>query len=173
MKIKDGALHDFKPMESFSKFIKVDDLRSIQFNELENELLIKNGMIDIPEMLILSNAFNLALSGQHYFNGSIDYLIKLNIYDVLGNKFRFRKNEVPDAEMIDTDDFNFYLRMKGTTDKPEISFDKQGVKDRFKQQKIEWRKLRNPEERNYTPREEKLQWDTEEELETMEWSDEL
>ncbi|MEX0812731.1 MAG: AsmA-like C-terminal region-containing protein [Chitinophagales bacterium] len=169
MNIKNGALRGFKPLESLSKFIKLDDLRNIQFHTLENEFIIKNGTIDIPEMLILSNAFTLALSGQHHFDSRIDYLIKLNIYNVLGNKFRLRKSEVPDAEMVDTDDFNFYLKMQGTTDNPIVSFDKQGVKHRFQQQRKDWEKLRNPEERKYSTRQERLHWDTEEELETIEW----
>lgn len=169
MNIKDGALLNFKPMESLSSFIKLDDLKDIRFRTLENELLIGDGKIEIPEMMILSNAFTLALSGQQYFDSRIDYLIKLNIYNVLGNKFRFRKSEMPDVEMIDKDDFNFYLKMQGTTENPIVSFDKQGVKNRFKQQKKDWEELRNPESRDYSIRDEKEQWNTEEELEEIEW----
>lgn len=169
MNIKDGALLNFKPMESLSSFIKLDDLRDIRFRTLENELSIEEGKIEIPEMIILSNAFTLALSGQQYFDSRINYLIKLNIYNVLGNKFRFRKSEMPDVEMIDKDDFNFYLKMQGTTENPIVSFDKQGVKNRFKQQKKDWEELRNPESRDYSIRDEKEQWNTEEELEEIEW----
>ncbi len=99
-------------------------LKDLTFETLENKLLIRNGKIEIPQMLIRSSALNMAVSGTHTFENQIDYRFA----------FRFRDLKAPkDSEfgniMDDGTGINVYMRMYGHLDNPKIEWDKAARKE--------------------------------------------
>ncbi len=180
--VKEGELINFKSLENLSKFIDIEELRHLRFSMLKNKISISSQTVFIPEMLIESNAINIALSGSQTFKGVIDYSVKLNIFDVLGKKIRKRK-DLSAYEEAGKDNFNFYLALTGTTDNPVVKYDKRSIKDRMAQQKEEFRKQRDEyeiaqEEESQGVKEKtiftntrKKEKEPEEELEFIEWEE--
>jgi hypothetical protein len=167
IKIENGRLLNFKPLESLSKFIELEELRNIRFGTLKNVIEIKNQTITIPKMLITSNALSLSASGTQTFIGNINYLIKLNLFDVLGKKFGKRKQQF-EFEEVDENNFNLFLNVTGTIEKPVVKYDRSGMKEKFKQQKEEFKQYKEGT-KPYDKAKESKQWETKEELEYIEW----
>lgn len=168
MKIDNGKLLNFKPLESLSKFISIDELRNIRFGTLKNTIEIKNQTIAIPKMLINSSALNIAVSGTQTFSGNIDYAIKLNLFDVLGKKFGRNKQQF-EFEEIDEGNFNLFLNIGGTIDNPIVKYDRSGMKEKLKQQKDDFKNYKQGIQEPYTKAKETKQWETKEELQEIDW----
>jgi hypothetical protein len=168
MKIDNGKLVNFKPLESLSKFISIDELRNIRFGTLKNTIEIKNQTISIPKMLINSSVLNISVSGTQTFSGNIDYAIKLNLFDVLGKKFGRNKQQF-EFEEIDEGNFNLFLNIGGTIDNPIVKYDKSGMKDKWKQQKEEFINFKTGTQTPYTKAKETKDWETKEELQEIDW----
>lgn len=169
--IENGALVNFKAMESLGKFIDMDELMNIQFETLKNQIEVKNRVVNIPQMIIKSNALNLSLSGSHSFDNIVDYSIKLNIYDVLASRFRKRNPNNQFYEVIDDNSFNFFISITGPLDDPTIKYDKQGVKDRFKKQGGELRNAIQGVYDDYNADKEQRDWEIPDEAEYLDWND--
>lgn len=127
--IENGVLNNFEPALKLAKFIDVNELRNLKFSKLENDILIYDGIIHIPQMNIQSNAINLAISGQHDFDNNLDYYIKLKLNEVL-----FKKRNKPASnefgELIDEGrrGIYLYLHMTGVPPDVKIVYDKKGLK---------------------------------------------
>ena len=125
--IDEGELIDFKPLESLSSFVSLEDLKHVKFSKLENTIEVDNKIITIPLMEIKSSALSVFLSGTHSFDQKINYNIKLLLSEILSNTFR-KKNTKNNTEFgeINEDGQVFttvYLKMTGDTENPKISFD--------------------------------------------------
>ena len=105
-------------------------MKNISFSTLENTFLIEHGVLTIPSMRIESSAMNLDLSGSHTFEQMIDYRIKFDFRELLG--------EDRDAEfgtiLDDGTGLKIYLRMVGHIDNPSITWDKSQKKQDIKEQ---------------------------------------
>jgi hypothetical protein len=167
MKIDNGKLLNFKPLESLSKFISIEELRNIKFATLKNTIEIKNQTITIPKMLINSSALSLSLNGTQTFSGNIDYHIKLNLFDVLGKKFGKNKQQF-EFDEVDENNFNLYLSISGTIDKPIVKYDRSSIKDKMKQQKMEFKQFKEGTQQ-YNKVKETKDWETKEELKEIDW----
>ena len=140
--IADGQLNNFTPMNKLSKFVSVNELSHIKFNELANTISINNKKISIPQFQINSSAMNLYCSGTHDFNNNIDYHFKVTLNELLSKK---RKREVPkknEFDEIEDDEqgkTTLFISMTGNMENPKIKFDKkelkQFVKDEIKNEK--------------------------------------
>lgn len=135
--IKNGELIELKVLQDLTDFLRkniafntavnVDKLASrlkrIQFSTLSNTISIQNEWINIPEMVIKSSALDLTVNGKHSFNNDIDYGLNFRLSQI------FRKNEVNEfGYLVDEDTgMKIFVAVKGTTDKPEFSFDKQAA----------------------------------------------
>ena len=126
VKIVNGELLDFEPLMMMSDYISVEELKRIKFSTLENQIEIKNNIIEIPFMEIYSTAIDIAGSGTHSFDNVMDYEFKILLNEILGNKFR-RKNKKRLSEFgVVQDDgikgMTMFLKMQGTVDDPQISY---------------------------------------------------
>jgi len=122
IEISNGQLQNYKPLESLSRFVNIDDLRNIKFANLSNTIEIKKRMIFIPSMEVKNNALDLSIAGTHTFNNVVDYQIKIKLGDLLAKKYRQRPSEF-EEENLDKGSF-LYLSMKGPVDKLQFSYDK-------------------------------------------------
>ncbi|MFT7589931.1 MAG: hypothetical protein ACI959_002152, partial [Limisphaerales bacterium] len=166
LEIIDGELIKYEPLNSLSGFIKVDELEHIRFSNLKNKISIKNQRINIPTMQINSSAINIALNGHHGFDNTIDYDVKVNLLDVLQNKFRKKANS-SFVEEAKEGGLNIYLSMKGKTSDPDISYNKREAKDAFRDRDsnlFESDRIKNDDKSNSDP-------ENVEELEFIDWDE--
>ena len=145
LKIKNGELINHPSMKNIatyiqgnkllSPFIKTDELKKnlayIKFSELENQIEIKNNTIYLPSMSINTNAMNINISGTHSFDNKINYKVNFKLSQLL------TKKQDTDQDFGETIDDNggasFFLSMKGTTENPVFGYDRQGAKEKRKE----------------------------------------
>ena len=100
-------------------------LLDLKFETLENTFIIRNGRMEIPNMLIQSNAMDIEVSGTHTFENMINY------------RFAFRFRDLKDKEMVsefgeeedDDTGVRLYMKMYGPIDDPTIEWDKEAKKE--------------------------------------------
>lgn len=138
LKIDNGKLINYMPIMKLSKFINEDDLKEIKFSSLQNQILIKNELISIPNMEIKSNALNLNISGEHKFNNEINYRINLLLSELSSKKRKARKQKQTLATQefgIEEDDglgrTKLFLKVSGTIDSPIFKYDSKSLKDKL------------------------------------------
>lgn len=132
IRIDEGELIGFEPMMGLSKFIDVEELKHIKFSTLENQISIKDQIIHIPQMDINSTAFRITASGEHGFNHQFDYHLKVLLSDVLSSKFPRREKKEEAFGAIEDDGLGrtaVYLRLEGTPDDYEVSYDRQTARE--------------------------------------------
>ena len=105
-------------------------LLDLQFDHLENTLIIRNGVIVIPAMSIKSSALDLEISGKHTFENSIDYRFG----------FRFRDLKMEDESEFGTirDDGtgkHVFMRMYGDLFDPSFQWDAEASKAHKKEKR--------------------------------------
>ena len=110
--IRNGELKNFKMMEDFSKLIKIEDLKNIQFTDVRNQLRIQNNQLTIPTMFIQSNAVNLTMAGVYGFNNDVNFNFKINAGQAIAQKFGRFKNYKP-IKANRSGWLNMYVGMKG------------------------------------------------------------
>jgi len=126
--IKNGELNNFEPMKKLNKYIDDESLSKLRFGDLKNEIHIENKTIYIPQMDIKSNATDIRLSGTHTFDQHIDYRVVAPL--------RGKKKIDPDEAFGAIEDDGsgkpkIFLKITGTTDKYEVSLDKDAVKKKI------------------------------------------
>jgi hypothetical protein len=126
--IKNGELNNFEPLKKLNKYIDDESLSKLRFADLKNEIHIENKTIYIPQMDIKSNATDIRLSGTHTFDQHIDYRVVAPL--------RGKKKMDPDEAFGAVEDDGsgkpkIFLKITGTTDKYEVSLDKDAVKKKI------------------------------------------
>lgn len=135
--VEDGALLNYEPVKTLSKYIRVEDLSDIRFRTLKNEIKIIHQKIIIPEMLIRSDAVDLSLSGTQTFDGVIEYHIKLRLSELISNsirKDRTRQRLKEESDLDNTGRMNIYITVEGTVDHPVVKYDSKGQAKKIKQE---------------------------------------
>ena len=111
-------------------------LSDVSFKVLENRILIHDGKIEIPTMLIASSALNLEMSGTHTFENDIDYKFGFNFRELLNKEKNTEFGEIID----DGTGLKIFMRMYGTLDNPIIEWDQKSRKEAFKENRVEAKK---------------------------------
>ncbi|MFP4555549.1 MAG: AsmA-like C-terminal region-containing protein [Bacteroidales bacterium] len=136
IRVANGRLRDLEQLNSLSRFISLEELQDIKFSTLENNILIENQKVIIPQMDVESSALNLALSGTHSFNGDYTYRFHLLLSDLLFNKFTRNNEEDYKFGYIEDDQTKkakLYLKLDGNSESHEVSYDGSAAKDAFRQ----------------------------------------
>lgn len=133
LKIEQGKLVDFKPLESLSDFVDINDLRNIRFNDLQSHIEIAKSVISIPKTAIKNSALNIDFWGKHTFNNEIDYHIQLLISELLAKKRKSSDEEFGPVENDPENRRSAFVLMTGTVDKPIIKYDRKGLKQKIKE----------------------------------------
>ncbi len=94
-------------------------LNSISFNTMENSILIKYGIVQIPKMHIGSTALDMDVAGSHSFDNDIDYRFIFRFRDLMANEKDSEFGQVID----DGTGIKMYMRMHGTLENPIIEWD--------------------------------------------------
>src|SRR5690606_15286816 len=89
--IENGNLKNFDPLSALSDFASIEELKDVHFDRLENNISIRNSQIIIPKMNINSNVLDMGIEGNHGFDNTIDYSIRLKLSDVLFSNRKKKK----------------------------------------------------------------------------------
>jgi hypothetical protein len=140
--LRKGRLKNFEPLKALSRFIDLEDLNDIRFEDISSSLRIEKENIHIARTQIKNSALNITLEGTHGFNQVIDYRISLLLSELLHRKSKkFREEFLPDEQ----NKRKAFIRIYGPIDQLKFTFDKQGYKEKikedFKAQKNELRNL--------------------------------
>lgn len=126
--IKNGELNDFEPLQGLSKYLDDQGLRKLRFADLKNEILIKDQTVFIPGMEIKSNLTTIQLSGTHTFDQRIDY----HVIVPLSARKKINRQEAGDAYVEEKGGKSkLFLKITGTTDNYEISYDGAAVRQKI------------------------------------------
>lgn len=133
--LKDGQLLDFKPLYKLSDYIEIEELRNVRFKTLQNQILIKDETIFIPQFEIKSSALDLNISGTHQFDNQIDYHLNLYLSELLSRKAKKPSdNEFGYVVEEENGRSRLFLSIGGTTENPIVKYDKQAVKEKNREQ---------------------------------------
>ncbi len=146
LRIVDGELSNFTPLLALSRFIEVEELKHIEFQTLENNILIKNNAVIIPAMDIRSSALDLSASGLHGFDGLYDYRIQLKLSDLLYKKAKTTEFEVAED---DNDRRTLFLKISDEGRGSEVEIDRkkaaEKIREDLKQEKQTLKRVLNSE----------------------------
>ncbi len=118
----------------WKSLVRVDafekQLTTVHFDTLRNSIDIKNRVVYIPSMRVGSSALTLNLSGQHDFDNNIDYRLSFRLSEL----FKTGKPRQEEFGYIvdDQTGLRLYLQMSGTVDNPIFSLDKDGARQKRK-----------------------------------------
>jgi hypothetical protein len=144
--IEDGKLKDlpaFKDMIQYMRkktlwksVIKMNafesELEHIEFQTLQNNILISDGKVTIPSMEVQSSAMNINISGEHSFENEISYQLNFRLSEL----FKIGKAESSEFGEIQDDGtgLRLFLKMSGTAENPVFSVDKEAAREKRKTQ---------------------------------------
>lgn len=123
IKLQNGSLINFKPLESMSSFVKIKELNKITFSELENEFFMKNSIVTLPEMNLNSQIVNMSISGEYSMLGEYQFSLKVGLYSFLANKLSKRREIIKDSKAK----LGIYLLFSGNDETYNISYDKNKI----------------------------------------------
>jgi hypothetical protein len=135
--IEQGALIGYEPVKALAKYTRIDDLSNIRFKTLRNEIRISGGKITIPEMMIRSDAVDMALSGTHTFEGKIVYHLKMLLSELLSKKAKRSKDWHENDDSGETDlkgRLTLNLIIDGTVDNPNVRYDRKNSREKAKEE---------------------------------------
>ncbi len=124
--ISDGAVQDFEPVQSLSKFTGINELDNIRFQTLKTQVFVHKGAVYVPKTNIVSTALDISAFGMQSFGEDYQYHLKLHLGDVLtGKSDNLMKRQAKAAKDVgETPDRNgIPLRMKSESGKTKTSFD--------------------------------------------------
>ncbi len=141
--ISDGELSGFDPMMKLSRFIDIEELGSIKFSTLTNEIYIRNEEVLIPKMDISSSAANISGSGIHGFDKNFKYKVKVALSELRSK--RSRKISEKESEFGEIEDDGLgqvyvYLIIEGTPQGTDVRYDRRGAMQNIREQMKEERK---------------------------------
>ncbi len=140
--IRRGELKNFELMDEFATYAKIQDLRNIRFEDMQNWLEVKNSTFYLPVMFLQNNAMNLTIGGEQSFDDRLSYGIKVNAGQVLSNKFKKNNRNVESIPAKENGFFNLYFLLSGTLEKYKYETNKRKVKDMFERSESQKRRIR-------------------------------
>lgn len=108
-------------------------LKDVDFQTMENSIIIQHSTVQIPKMTIRSSAMDMDFSGKHTFDNEIDYRFAFRFRDLKQIETQNEFGEILD----DGTGLRLFLRMYGTLDKPIYEWDNEGRKAQAKAYRAE------------------------------------
>ncbi|MBN1598389.1 MAG: hypothetical protein JW894_08845 [Bacteroidales bacterium] len=150
IQIDNGELINYQPMLGLSKFIEIDELKHIKFNQLNININISDEIVYIAQTQINSTAISLSGSGSHAFDNRYSYHLQVMLSDLLWKKAKKKKPENNEFGYVIDDGLGkttLPLVINGKGDEFEVHYDKKQasriVRQKLKEEKEELKKLFN------------------------------
>jgi hypothetical protein len=125
-----GELVNFEPLNNLSRFVALEELQNFRFSKLHTRVSIRNRQLTFPQTDIQTSAFDITGSGEHKFDNSYTYRVKILLSELLAAKARRVKRE--NRENGYSEDGGkraaLYLKIAGKDDNFKISYDKQSAR---------------------------------------------
>lgn len=131
VELHNGRLRGMDKIKQLNKWLNLSEVKSIDFNTLTNTIIIDTGWVHIPAMDITSNVLGIKLDGQHSFRGPFNYHIKLNVAQLLANRF-LNKSGAGDFERQRDNGLFLNLLISGDGNGYQIKRDKARSKQQIK-----------------------------------------
>jgi hypothetical protein len=131
--LQQGGLTNFEPLNGLSKFVDAKELQNLRFQRLTNHIEIINGVIDIPQMDINSNATRMSISGSHTLDNAYTYYIQLSLSDLWKKRQKQISFDPNLAEDKPDGGVKLFLVLTGQGDDFSIRYNKIEVRDQLKQ----------------------------------------
>lgn len=133
--IQDCKLINFEPLEGLAGFVKLEDLRHIEFSEINTSYRIENEFFFIPKMTVSANRYKLMIAGKHGFDNSLDY----KVYVELPRKEAKRSTNKEVLDMIEVNQGDplkviLPVHITGTVDHPKYRLEGQFVANKLEEQ---------------------------------------
>lgn len=129
--IQNGKLIGMNKIKKLSKWLKLNEVKSIDFETIQNKIEIKDQNLKIPKMDILSNVINLQLSGEHHFNNTYTYWMRINLSKIIAQRL-LSLNFYDDQENTSDGAINLYLKLYGNSEDYEVKMDKKASFEKIK-----------------------------------------
>jgi len=94
-KIHKGELNNLESAKKIEPYVTGINLEHLQLEEIENNIHIENGRINIPTMKVKSNSVEIEVSGTHDFNGHIDYNLIVPIENCVKSFLTWLPKDLP------------------------------------------------------------------------------
>ena len=129
MDLDGGALINFEPLNNLSRFVALEELQNIRFQKLRTQVSIRNRELTFPQTDIQTSAFSIIGSGNHKFDNSYTYQVKILLSELLAAKARKAKRENQENEYLEDGGKRtaLYLKIAGQGSDFKISYDKQSA----------------------------------------------
>ena len=130
--IRDCKLINFEPLEGLAGFVKLEDLRHIEFSDMSTSYRIEDEFFYIPKMSLRANRYNMEVVGKHGFDNSLDY----KVYVELPRKEAKKSNNREVLDMIEVEQGDplrviIPVHITGTVDKPKYRLEGKFVASTF------------------------------------------
>ena len=128
VELKNGKLIDFEPLEGLAIFVKMEELRHIEFSDVRTGFRIDEGFFYIPKMKLTANRYKLEVLGRHGFDNSLDYVVRV---EMPRNEAKRSDNAEVLEYISNTEDAAIKViipvRITGTVDKPKYRLETQYI----------------------------------------------
>ena len=131
--LQQGGLTNFTPLNSLSKFVDAKELQNLRFQRLTNHIEIMQGVIDIPQMDINSNATRMSISGKHTLDNAYTYYIQLSLSDLWKKRQKQITFDPNLAEEKPEGGVKLFLVLEGQGEEFSIRYNKLDVSTQLKQ----------------------------------------
>jgi len=130
MNLNGGELANFEPMNNLSLFVALEELQNIRFSNISMRISVKDRKITFPQTDIQTSAFDITGSGEHLFDNSYTYHVKILLSELLAAKARRAKRENRENEYLEESGKRsaLYLKVAGKGSDFKISYDTQAAK---------------------------------------------
>ena len=130
MDLDGGELIHFEPMNHLSRFVALEELQNIRFPKLRTQISVRNRKLTFPQTDVQTSAFDIMLSGEHLFDNSYTYRVKILLSELLAAKARRAKRENRENEYAEDGGKRtaLYLKIAGQGSDFNIVYDKQSAK---------------------------------------------
>lgn len=134
VEMRNGRLVDFEPLEGLAGFVKLEDLKDIQFSDVQTNYRIEDNFFYIPGMEMTANAYALTVRGRHGFDNSLDYYVSVGLPRKAAR--RSSNSEIQSLIDVEPEERNrivIPVHITGTVDKPKYALDGGKVKSTVKE----------------------------------------
>jgi len=129
MELNGGELVNFDPLNNLSRFVALEELQNIRFSKLRTQISIRDKKLTFPQTDVLTSAFDIMCSGEHHFDNSYTYRVKILLSELLAAKARRAKRENQENEYVEDGGKRaaLYLKIAGQGEDFKISYDQQSA----------------------------------------------
>lgn len=130
-----GSLKNYDPLLGLSSFIHVDELKHVEFDNLNTFITIKEKEVILDQTHIASSAITFDGSGLHDFDNNYQYRIQLGLSDVLWGKARKKNKNITEFGYEVEDGVGHTtlpLIIKGKGTNFNVKYDKKKARETFK-----------------------------------------